>query len=437
MMVAVRLDRLGRIGLDRRPPDRPPDHPARELAGLEHQLRCPAQGGQRDPLPPSDDQLEAAARRVDRLARADPARDELPGVGDQRRGSPRSRSSRHRPRSGSATISRRDDLADRGADVRPELQVALPLVLGGGHDPGVEAHPAGDREDPLVAAGRRRRIGRDRPPAGHPEVQAARPAGPDDVGRRADRRGSRASRRGRCRSRPARSRAASRGPTSAAAASRTVPSPPTTTTRGASVADASASRVAARDPASIDRAPSGPAPDGRRDGLDDLVPLLRLLQPGRPRVDQDERRARGRSIDGHLGTLPEPREPDGASRRGSGGAAGPSLAAAGPPPDQAVSGRRSTAGAAGAAAARPARGRSDPSRPGRRRPRRSTAGRRGRPRPDRPRHGPRRTATGTRRSARRRTPRPGGWRRSGSHPAPGTHRRRRPGRRSLRATSRP
>ena len=30
-----------------------------------------------------DDQLEAAAGRVDRLARTDPARDELPGIGDQ------------------------------------------------------------------------------------------------------------------------------------------------------------------------------------------------------------------------------------------------------------------------------------------------------------------------------------------------------------------
>ena len=46
VMVAIGLDRLGRIGLDRDVLDRPPDDPAGEVAGLEHQLRCPAQGGE-------------------------------------------------------------------------------------------------------------------------------------------------------------------------------------------------------------------------------------------------------------------------------------------------------------------------------------------------------------------------------------------------------
>ena len=98
---------------------------------------------------PDDDELETATRWVDRLARTDPARDQLPGVRHQHEVA----DDLDRVAIGHDPEPRRfesDQLADRGTDVGAESKAPLPLVFGRGHDPCVEAHPAGDREDPLA-----------------------------------------------------------------------------------------------------------------------------------------------------------------------------------------------------------------------------------------------------------------------------------------------
>ena len=84
MRVAVRLDRLGRVGLDRRPRwtvrrMTPPSSSPERDASAPTAPRRPASGF----APPSDDEVEPAVAGSIGLARADPARDELAGVGDQ------------------------------------------------------------------------------------------------------------------------------------------------------------------------------------------------------------------------------------------------------------------------------------------------------------------------------------------------------------------
>ena len=85
----------------------------------------------------------------------------------------------------------------------------------------------------------------------------------------------------------------------AAAASRTLPSPPTTTTIGASVASASAARVASSVPASIRGVAPEMAPDGIRDGVHDALATHRIDEPRRPRIDEDERISEGVGRAGH------------------------------------------------------------------------------------------------------------------------------------------
>ena len=74
-----------------------------------------------------------------------------------------------------------------------------------------------------------------------------------------------------------------------AAASRTLPSPPTTTTMAASAASDSASRVASSVPASIRGRASDVVPDGIRDRVHDAHPTRRIDEARRPRIDEDER----------------------------------------------------------------------------------------------------------------------------------------------------
>ena len=173
-------------------------------------------------------EVQPTIGRVERLARPEPARDEVAAVGDEHEQALDLERRRRRRRCGSAPDSSRDELADRRADVRPEAQPALPLVLGRGHDPGVEAHPDRDGEGPLVddAVGPA--------PAGLAEVELTRLAGRDQ------RRGP--ARTPRMRSAPARTLPVPPGtmasgvslPAMAVATSRTVPSPPATTTSGRS-----------------------------------------------------------------------------------------------------------------------------------------------------------------------------------------------------------
>ena len=240
--------------------------------------------------PAEHDQVELAVGRVDRPARPDPARDEVAGVRDEREVTldVEGLAVGVDPEVGGLEA---HDLADRGADVRPEPHPAFPLVLGRGHDPGIEAHPAGDREDPLLGSW----------PVARPGVQRARPR--SMTRGRPWRMASRPERMPRIPSEPARTLPVPAGtiasgvprPMSAVAASRTVPSPPTATTSGASVASASAARVV------LERRPPPPAgsrpvamADRPMTAAGDPLALGRIAQLRCPRVDQDQRRGRVR-----------------------------------------------------------------------------------------------------------------------------------------------
>ena len=236
-----------------------------------------------------DDQLEAAVRGIERPPRTDPPGDDVAGVRDE-----------DEVAADLELLTVGDDpedgrrepgqLADRGADVRAEPHPALPLVLGGGHDPRVEAHPAGDEEH--VLAVRRGASRRRRAPARPPEVD--RPLAPWRIASTAARTLPSPSADASTLPVPPGTIASGIGrPARADAASRIVPSPPAATTSGGSGVDAElgdrglrGGEVAVDD---AGRAP-GPGQDRVRDRLDDLAAASRIREPRRTRIHDDQRR---------------------------------------------------------------------------------------------------------------------------------------------------
>src|SRR6187397_388474 len=120
MVVAVDLDRLERVGFDRHLADGAADHPAAEFPGPQHQGGRTVERLERAG-PTKDDQLETAIGRVDRLARTDPTGHQLPSVRHEHEVA----DDLDRLAVGNDPELRRlesCELADRGADIRPELE---------------------------------------------------------------------------------------------------------------------------------------------------------------------------------------------------------------------------------------------------------------------------------------------------------------------------
>ena len=154
MVVAIGLDRLVGSASMRTVLDGPPDDALVLLAvpSISRRHRAsPAKG-----LPPPRT-MRSSWPSVGSIGRRGPIRRGRARPRSRRApGSRAFRSARRRRRCGTRPPEA-GQLPERRPDIGPEPHPALPLVLGRGHDPGVEAHAAGDEED--ARAGRRGRAG--------------------------------------------------------------------------------------------------------------------------------------------------------------------------------------------------------------------------------------------------------------------------------------
>ncbi len=179
MVVTVGLDRLERFGFDRHLADGAADHPAAEIAGPQHQRGSTVERLERAG-PAEDDELEPAIGRVDRLARTDPARDQLAGVRheDEVAGDLDRLAVGHDPE-----VRRLERVNSRTA-----APTYAPNCSRRFHSCSAAAMTRASRPIPQATVKSRswgvglpRRTAVDLPPARPPEVQAPRSSGPDDV----------------------------------------------------------------------------------------------------------------------------------------------------------------------------------------------------------------------------------------------------------------